>query len=132
MRLTWGHQALNAGIGKLSNITNVILFFEGLHIPFPHFNAYLVGIVETFGGAMLMLGLGSRLAAIPLAITMLVALSTAHAPDLSELRFLTDPNLLVRQAPYPLLITSLLVLVFGPGRVSLDALIRRWAERRWY
>lgn len=130
MRLTWGHQFFLSGMGKLHTIPNVAEYFASLHIPSPFFHAYLVAWVETIGGFMLFVGLGSRLASIPLGIAMLVALSTAHAPNLSEFRFLLQPLMLVREAPYPYLITCLLVLCFGPGRVSVDAYIKRWLSRQ--
>jgi hypothetical protein len=57
---------------------------------------------------------------------MLAALSTAHADYLVGFRFLKEPLILVIQQPYPYLITSLMVLTFGPGRISLDALIKHW------
>lgn len=130
MRLTWGHQFFLAGVGKLQAIPHVAAFFASLHLPAPLFHAYTVAWLQTVGGFMLFIGLGARLVSIPLAIVMLVALSTAHAPDLSEFRFLFEPLQLVRQAPYPFLITSLLVLCFGPGRISVDAWIKRWASKQ--
>lgn len=130
MRLTWGHQFFLAGRGKLEAIEKVILFFTSLHIPHPAFHAYLVSILEAVGGFLLLIGLGSRIAAIPLIIIMLTALSTAHAPNLSHFRFLFEPLSLVREEPYPFLITAVLVFVFGPGRISIDAWIKRWADRQ--
>jgi len=130
MRVTWGHQAVIYGLGKLQAIEQTIQFFSSLHIAHPEFNAYLVGWVEMVGGICLVFGFVTRLAAIPLIIVMLTALSTAHAPDISNLRFLLQPLLLVRQAPYPFLITAFLVFIFGPGRISIDAWLKRWSERR--
>ncbi len=130
MRLTWGHQFLLIGLSKLHHIDTTIQFFTSLHIPSPVFHAYFVAYLETIGGILLILGLASRLIAIPLAFTMLIALATAHAEKLSQLKFITDPSALVHEAPYPFLITSLLVLFFGPGRVSIDAWLKRWAHRQ--
>jgi uncharacterized membrane protein YphA (DoxX/SURF4 family) len=36
----------------------------------------------------------------------------------------------VSQNPYPFLITTLLVFIFGPGRISLDAWIKRWVSHQ--
>ena len=130
MRLTWGHQFFMTGIAKLRSIQEVAQYFTTLHIPYPLEYAYLVGFFETIGGVCLFLGFASRIAAIPLAAIMFAALSFAHASHISNFRFLTDPLLLVRQEPYPFLITALLVFVFGPGRISLDAWIKRWVERQ--
>lgn len=127
MRLTWGHQFLLAGLGKLHDIPGTVKFFTTLNIPYPLFHAYEVGIFEAVGGALLILGFASRLITIPLIIIMLTALSTAHAEYLANLKFVTDPQMLVIQKPYPFLITALMVFAFGPGRISLDAWIKRWA-----
>ncbi len=74
MRVVWGVQLMQAGWGKLMNIDKPIGYFTDLHIPFPVENAWLVAFTETFGGLFLVLGLLSRLTAIPLTINFIVAL----------------------------------------------------------
>lgn len=130
MRLTWGHQFFLAGLKKFHNIPGTIDFFQSIHILHPEFTAYLVASIELIGGLLLILGFASRLVSIPLAIIMLTALKTAHWGDLSGFKIVLDPRSLVIQAPYPFLITSLLVFLFGPGRISIDAWIKRWAEKQ--
>jgi putative oxidoreductase len=130
MRLTWGPQLILTGLGKLQGIEKTAAYFASLHISHPLFNAYLVGWVEFLGGLCLTLGFASRLAAIPLIILLLTALGTAHAQDISHFRFLFEPDTLVKQTPYPFLITCLMVFVFGPGRLSIDAWLKRWSEKR--
>jgi putative oxidoreductase len=130
MRLTWGYQFLLTGLGKLHGIEKTAQFFASLHISHPYFNTYLVGWVEFLGGLCLILGFASRLAAIPLTIVLATALSIAHAQDISHFRFLFDPLTFVKQTPYPFLITCLMVFVFGPGRLSIDAWLKRWSEKR--
>ena len=130
MRLTWGHQFFLAGTTKLADLDKAIQFFTTLGISHPVFSAHLIAYTETLGGILLMLGLASRLISIPLIIAMLTALSTAHAQTLSNFRFITEPSSLVNQPPYPFLITSMLVLFFGPGRISIDAWLKRWANKQ--
>ena len=56
-------------------------FFEYLGIPFPEFLAVVVGLIE-FGGAILLLvGLATRLIAVPLMATMLVAAFLVHGAN---------------------------------------------------
>ena len=130
MRITWGHQLFLAGANKLGDIEGTVQLFTQFHIPSPTFHAYEVGLVEALGGILLVLGLASRIASIPIFIIMLTALSTAHAEYLGNLRFVTDPHILAIQQPYPYLLTALMVFVFGPGRISIDGWIKRWAARQ--
>lgn len=130
MRITWGYQFFILGLAKLGNIEPLSDLFSSLAIPAPLLNAYLIALLETLCGFMLFIGLGSRLAALPLIIMTLVALSAAHPSNLSELHFLLQPQSLAKEAPYPFLITSVLIFIFGPGRLSLDAWIKRWAEQQ--
>jgi putative oxidoreductase len=123
-RLYWGAQFVQTGLGKLGNLGRTTDFFTSLGIPFPAANAALVGTLETVGGLLLVLGLFSRLIALPLTINMLVAYLTADRAAL--LAIFSDPAAFVQAAPFPFLVTSLLVLAYGPGSVSLDA----WLSRR--
>jgi uncharacterized membrane protein YphA (DoxX/SURF4 family) len=65
-------------------------------------------------------GLGTRIAAIPLAIAMMAAYLTAHREEgFASLYAFTD------QAPFVFLCVTLVLLAFGGGRFSLDALAAR-------
>ena len=130
MRITWGHQLAMVGWGKLHAIEQTAQFFTSLSFPNPVFLSYFVGYFELICGICLFLGVASRIAAIPVIIVMLTALSTAHAPDISNFRFLLEPKSLVHQPPYPFLITAFVILIFGPGRLSVDGWIKRWASKQ--
>lgn len=73
---------IQAGYGKLTGFDNTVAFFGntewGLGLPFPELMAALAGGSELIGGWLLLFGLATRLVAIPLMITMLVAAITAH------------------------------------------------------
>lgn len=122
MRLYWGLSFFMTGIGKLSNITPVIDYFHSLGIPFPTLNAYAAASVETVCGLCLAIGLASRLVSIPLIIVMIVAYSTAHVDAVKTI--FDDPQNFVSQQPFNYLLTGLIVLAFGPGIFSVDALIK--------
>lgn len=130
MRFIWGHQFFLTGIAKFNHIDIVTQFFANLHIPYPLFNAYLVASIETVCGFCLFVGFASRIITIPLIMIMTTAFSLAHREVFTELRFLFEPSLLVCEAPYPFLLASLMVFIFGPGRISIDAWIKRWAHHR--
>lgn len=71
-----------AGWKKLSAIDATATWFGnadwGLGLPFPEFLAWLVAFTEFFGGLALLLGLGVRVVALLLFVTMVVAGYTAH------------------------------------------------------
>jgi putative oxidoreductase len=124
IRLCWGIQFFMTGHGKLEHIDNVIKFFTSLHIVFPVMNAYLVGCTEMIGGALLTVGFVSRLAAIPLTFTLIVAYLTSEQPALEKLvHFDVDPFLTAD--PFLFMFACLIILAFGPGIFSLDYLIAR-------
>ena len=122
IRITWGWQFFQTGKGKLGNLDKVTGFFTSLHIPMPRFNAVLASSTECFGGLLLMLGLAGRLISLPLTFTMLVAYYTAHRPDIHSL------DDFVNAAPFPFLFTALVVLCFGPGKLSADYLIEKFVH----
>jgi putative oxidoreductase len=116
IRLFWGIQFALGGWAKLQNLKATTEFFGKVGIPYPDFHANLVGYVELIGGLALAVGLLSRIASIPLIITMIVALFTAHVA------FLAAPMSVVNEPPFNFLLASLTVFSFGPGRFSLDNL----------
>lgn len=128
IRLYWGWQFFQSGLGKLRDIDKVVDFFTSLGIPHPAFTAHLVGGLEFVGGALLFLGLGSRLIALPLTVNMLVAYLAADREAL--LSFFSDPGKFYAADPFTFLFASLLILVFGPGKISLDGAIAYLYKRR--
>jgi len=84
-------------------------------------NAYFVSALEFGGGLLLILGLGSRLIALPLVIDMIVAYITADREALFSI--FSNPDKFSAAAPFTFLIASLIVLIFGPGKASVDAFL---------
>ncbi len=128
LRLYFGYGFVKAGLGKLSDVPTTAGFFADWGIPFPTVNVYLAGTTEVVGGALLLVGAASRAAAIPLIGTMLVAYATAHREVLDTL--VSNPNQFIKAPPFLYLLTCLLVLGFGPGRVSIDGLVNWRLERK--
>ncbi|GAC1648721.1 MAG: hypothetical protein NVS9B15_07610 [Acidobacteriaceae bacterium] len=119
IRLYWGWQFAQSGWGKFHRLPQVIEFFSGLGIPAPAFNAYFVSGLEFVGGILLILGLGSRLIALMLSFDMLVAYLTADRDALKMI--FSDPGKFYNADPFTFLLASLIVLLFGPGRVAIDS-----------
>jgi len=97
-----------------------------LNLPYPSQTALFVSCVELFGGIFLALGLLSRITALVLTVNMFVAYVTADREAL--LSVFSDPDKFHAAAPYTFLIASVIVLLFGPGKLALDALFRWLVE----
>src|ERR1700677_269316 len=123
MRLYWGWQFFGTGKGKLMNHEKVTMFFDSLHIPFPSFNAYLAGGTECVGGLLLLVGLGSRLVCLPLIFVLFIAYVTAESESLKAI--FTDPDKFTGATPFLFLVACVVVLAFGPGKFSVDALLAK-------
>jgi len=123
IRLYWGWAFAQSGWGKLHNLEKTAGFFESLNIPMPKANAIAAGSVECFGGALLALGLFARPVSIPLIFTMVIAYVTADNEALHAIT--SDPDKFVTAAPFLFLLAAVIVLAFGPGKLSLDALLFR-------
>ncbi|HEX4602708.1 MAG TPA: DoxX family protein [Candidatus Angelobacter sp.] len=128
-RLDFGYQFFESGWAHLHTMPKFIEFLTSLGIPAPTLNAYFVAGLETVGGLLLALGLGSRLVSLLLAGDMVVAFITADSEALKSI-FSSDPDKFFNAAPHTLLFVSLLILAFGPGKFALDTLIASWWKKR--
>jgi len=99
------------------NLDKVTAYFTELHIPAPAFQAVFVSYVEVICGSLLFVGLASRLATIPLIVSMIVALITAKAEDIHGLSDLFGTVELTYIA------LMVWIAIAGPGRYSVDRLI---------
>lgn len=123
VRLYWGWQFAQTGWGKLHNQARITDFFASLNIPFPALNAHFVSGLEFFGGILLILGLASRPIAFLLTGSMFVAYWTADREALFSI--FSNPGKFYGADPYTFLFAAIMILAFGPGLFSLDALIAK-------
>ena len=109
--------------------------FTTIGIPAPHIMAPLVGGVEMVSGALIILGLLTRLACIPLLIDIIVAILSTKVPILfgHPLWRFALPNVkhygilsMLHEArtDFSMLLGLLFLLIVGPGSLALDALRR--------
>ncbi len=118
-RLVVGWVFMWSGWAKLNNLPQMIENFTEWGIPFPQLLTPFVSGVEFIGGALLLLGLFTRIAATPLVIVMIVAIISAKWDQITSLE-----NLLgFEEVAYMALFGWLAVA--GPGAVSLDHFLRR-------
>jgi uncharacterized membrane protein YphA (DoxX/SURF4 family) len=97
--------------------------FIKIGIPAPEFFAPFVGVVEIIGGTLLIVGLLTRLAAIPLIIDMLVAITTTKIPILMKGGFWAMAH--EARTDFAMLFGCLFLLIVGAGAWSVDASITK-------
>lgn len=106
--------------------------FAAIGIPYPDVMGPFVGIFEIVCGALIIFGLFTRLAAIPLIIIMIVAIVSTklpiwvgqdvwifHLPKLSRYGFWSMAH--EARADFTMLLGSIYLLIEGGGRWSVDA-----------
>jgi putative oxidoreductase len=92
--------------------------FESIGLPSPEFLGPFVGSFEILGGTLVLLGLFTRLASIPLIIIMLVALFTTKLEILLNDGFWSMMH--ASRTDWSMLLGSIFLLIAGGGRWSLD------------
>jgi len=110
---------LSEGIQKFlfANDLGVGRFIK-IGIPAPEIMAPFVGVVEIVCGLLILLGLRTRLAAIPLIIDMIVAIATTKIPILLESGFWKMAH--EARTDLSMLLGSLFLFIIGSGTWSLD------------
>jgi putative oxidoreductase len=96
--------------------------FAKIGIPAPSFTAPFVGVVEIVFGSILLVGLLTRLATVPLLIDMAVAIATTKLPMLAKEG--VWKTLHEARTDFSMVLGLVFLLIVGAGRWSLDA--RPW------
>ncbi len=122
IRLAVGSVFLSEGIQKFLFPDQLgVGRFIKIGIPAPDTLASFVGCVEIVCGVLVLLGLLTRLAAIPLTVVMLTAIATTKVPILLNTGFWSMAH--EARTDFSMLLGSLFLLVVGAGPASLDALV---------
>jgi putative oxidoreductase len=121
-RLTVGLVFAQSGWGKLNNLGQVSEYFTELGLPMPAFQALLASSTELVGGLLLLAGLATRFAALPLVFVMMVAIRTALWDQVDGFSSLTG------MIEFLYIVILAWIALAGAGPLSLDALLLR--ERR--
>lgn len=120
LRLAIAVLMLTHGIAKLNTL------LEGGEIKFPDpigvgpvLSLVLAVFAEVFCSALILIGLATRLAVLPLIITMVIAVLVIHGAD----------GMAEKELGLHYLVAYLVLLFAGSGRFSIDSLISRKTTR---
>ena len=139
LRLMAGGVFLGEGVLKFVYTNQGVGRFTKLGFPAPHFTATAVGCLEIIGGILVLSGFMTRLIAVPFIIQMLVAIASTKI----SLYLGTSPLPLPPVPPqvglwavlhevrseYAQMMTCAFLLLVGPGRWSIEALLARGQSR---
>ena len=104
--------------------------FEAIGIPLARFSAPFVGFVEIFCGALLIVGLFTRLAALPLLAVILIAIGTTKVPELWHVNQGAWFMLHDARTDFSMLLGLLFLLIVGPGPLSIEGARQRIIDYR--
>jgi len=129
IRLAAGLIFFTQGILKYIDPNMGVLRFTKIGFPHPALTAHFVGLFEIVCGALVVAGLFTRLAVVPLLIVISTAMATTKIPELSRpaqgFWFMVSDA----RTDFAMLCSLLFLLISGPGSLSLDAL-RQPSQRR--
>lgn len=114
VRIVVGWVFASTGWIKLTHLPQITENFRNLGIPAPELLTPFVSGVEFFGGLLLLFGLLTRFAAVPLMVVMVVAILTAKLEDVDSITTLLG----FEEVSYFVMLAWLAIA--GPGPVSLD------------
>jgi uncharacterized membrane protein YphA (DoxX/SURF4 family) len=124
IRLAVGSVFLSEGIQKFLYPAEVGSGrFAKIGLPSPELLGPFVGTFEIICGTLVLLGLFTRIAVIPLIIIMLTAISTTKLPILMDKGFWSMAH--EARTDFSMLLGSLFLLVVGAGKYSIDARLNR-------
>lgn len=117
MRIIIGLIFFLHGIAKFTiGIHGIALFFASVGIPAAGLFAWVVTLLETFGGLALILGIGTRITALLLSITMII---TTFIVIQLHIPFISTQTATGYELNLALLAALIPILILGPGRYSL-------------
>jgi len=94
--------------------------FTRIGFPYPWFTAHFVGTFEVVCGALVLIGLLTRLAAIPLLIVISTAIATTKIPELFHANqgfwFMVSDA----RTDFAMFCCLIFLIASGPGGLSLD------------
>lgn len=125
IRIATGLIFLTQGILKYIDPNMGIVRFTRIGFPHPYFTAHFVGTFEIGCGLLVLVGLWTRAAAIPLLIVITTAIATTKIPELARANQGFWYAVSDGRADFAMLCSILFLISAGAGAWSLDELRRR-------
>ena len=119
MRLVLAYGFWGPAMMKWNNMSGIADWFDSMGYPFPTLNAYLAGTTELLGAVLMVIGIGTRIISIPMMFIMFIAIFTVHISN----GFEAGNNGF--EIPLYYLIMLFTLMIYGPGKYSLEGLLRR-------
>jgi putative oxidoreductase len=122
LRLALGVVFIYHGYPKLfGSVQQAMQGFQ--RMGFPAYFVYVAGVLEFFGGILLVIGLFTRIAGLLLAVEMVIAVGRVHLPQ--------GPITQVKNYEFPMVLAAgaLVLAAVGAGLISLDHAIYREGGR---
>lgn len=121
IRLAVGLIFFTQGVLKYIDPHMGVLRFTKIGFPYPYFTAHFVGTFEILCGLLVLIGLVTRLASIPLVIVILTAIATTKIPELwrpdQGFWFMVSDA----RTDFAMTLSLLFLITIGAGSRSLDA-----------
>ncbi|MEN8138841.1 MAG: DoxX family protein [Bacteroidota bacterium] len=118
IRLVLAYGFYEPAMMKVNNIDGIVEWFESMGLPFARLNAYMATGTEFAGFILLTIGLLTRAISIPLIIVMIVAIKTVHLTN----GFQAGNNGF--EIPLYYMIMLFTLLIYGPGKFSIDKVLK--------
>jgi len=121
IRLSVGLVFLTQGILKYTDPNMGVIRFTRIGFHYPYFTAHFVGAFEVVCGLLVLIGLLTRLASIPLLIVISTAIVTTKIPELHRAGQGFWYMVSDARTDFAMLTSLIFLLIAGAGPISLDA-----------
>ncbi len=111
---------VSQGILKYTDPNMGVVRFTRIGFPHPYFTAHFVGSFEIVCGFLVLLGLKTRLAAVPLLIIIFTAICTTKIPELFRANQGFWYMVSDARTDFAMLCCLLFLIIYSKGRASLD------------
>jgi uncharacterized membrane protein YphA (DoxX/SURF4 family) len=121
IRLAVGLIFLTQGILKYTDPNMGVLRFTRIGFPHPYLTAHFVGTIEIVCGVLMLLGIWTRAAAVPLLIVITTAIATTKIPELNRANQGFWYMVSDARADFSMFCSLLFLILAGGGAWALDA-----------